>query len=177
MISTIRTIREKVSGGWLFMIAVIILYGVAAIIHPESAGNALLESGRLGLNILPSFVLVVVLLFLSHIFLDAKRVGRLLGARSGIRGWALSIIAGILSAGPIYMWYPLLADLKEQGMTDGYIATFLYNRAVKLPLLPIMITYFGTPFVVVLMVYMVVFSVANGLIVQAIFKISNRKHL
>jgi len=64
------------------------------------------------------------------------------------------------------MWYPLLGDLKEKGMKDSLIATFLYNRAVKIPLLPMMVDYFGWDFALALSIYMILFSVVNGVIVQ-----------
>jgi uncharacterized membrane protein YraQ (UPF0718 family) len=73
---------------------------------------------------------------------------------------------GIASSGPIYMWYPLLSDLKEKGMRDSLIAAFLYNRAIKIPLLPMMVHYFGWDFTFALSIYMVLFSVVNGVIVQ-----------
>jgi uncharacterized membrane protein YraQ (UPF0718 family) len=68
------------------------------------------------------------------------------------------------------MWYPLLSDLKEKGMKDSLIAAFLYNRAIKIPLLPMMIYYFGWPFALILSIYQVLFSVVNGILVQFLAK-------
>jgi uncharacterized membrane protein YraQ (UPF0718 family) len=56
--------------------------------------------------------------------------------------------------------------LKEKGMEDSLVAAFLYNRAVKIPLLPMMIYYFGWPFTLVLSSLMVLFSILNGVVVQ-----------
>jgi uncharacterized membrane protein YraQ (UPF0718 family) len=98
--------------------------------------------------------------------LSSKRITKILGAESGIKGYVLSVIFGILSTGPIYMWYPLLSDLREKGVKNSLIVIFLYNRAVKIPLLPMMIYYFGSLFVLVLTIYMIVFSIINGLIVE-----------
>jgi len=74
----------------------------------------------------------------------------------------------VLCHGPIYVWYPLLKDLKEHGMRTGLVAVFLYNRAIKLPLLPIMIFYFGVFFVIILRIYMVVVSIFQGKIIEII---------
>jgi hypothetical protein len=46
------------------------------------------------------------------------------------------------------------------------IATFLYSRAVKLPLLPLMIHYFGFTYTLVLCIYLVIFAVINGILVE-----------
>lgn len=59
------------------------------------------------------------------------------------------MVAGVLSAGPAYAWYTLLAGLRGQDMRRALVAAFLYARAVKLPLLPIMAHYFGMAYTVV----------------------------
>lgn len=56
-------------------------------------------------------------------------------------------------------------------MRQGLIATFLYNRAVKIPLLPMMIVYFGTKVVVILSIFMILFSMLNGFIVEKIVQL------
>ena len=79
-------------------------------------------------------------------------------------------IAGILSSGPVYMWYPLLSDLQNKGLKNGFIATFLYNRAIKLPILPLMISYFGIVYVLVLTIVMVFVSILQGLIINRLME-------
>lgn len=75
-----------------------------------------------------------------------------------------------LSHGPIYLWYPLLKELRNQGMRSGLVAVFLYNRAIKIPLLPLMVYYFGAIFVVVLLIYMIIASMVEGEIIEMIVK-------
>ena len=53
-------------------------------------------------------------------------------------------------------------------MKIGLITTFLYSRAVKIPLLPLMVHYFGIPFVVILTTSMIIGSIAEGQIVEMI---------
>jgi len=73
-----------------------------------------------------------------------------LGHKSGMRGWFIALTAGILSHGPMYAWYSMIEDLRRHGMRDGLIAAFFYARAIKLPLLPLMVAYFGLDFTVIL---------------------------
>ncbi|MBA7715913.1 hypothetical protein ES703_124972 [subsurface metagenome] len=75
--------------------------------------------------------LVFVIMLLINLFLKPARIAKFLGKGSGVKGIALSAAAGIISTGPIYVWYPLLRDLKEKGAGESSIAIFLYNRAVK----------------------------------------------
>ena len=103
---------------------------------------------------------------IMNYFVNPRTVSKYVGKGSGMKGWFLAIFTGMLSHGPVYAWYPLLRDLRDQGMKSGLIAAFLYNRAIKIPLLPLMIYYFGTRFVLIFTCYIVVASVVQGWIVQ-----------
>jgi len=121
------------------------------------------------IKILPIFVLIFVLMSIVNYFVSPKAVASHLTGK-GTKKWFYVIIGGILSTGPIYMWYPLLADLKNKGLSDGLIATFLYNRAIKLPLLPLAIIYFSLKYIIVLSVVMIFISVVQGIIIDKIMK-------
>ena len=157
---------RSVPKGWLFLLVVLLLYGVVALIEPTALRQAVDASVSIVRQVLPVFGIVLALIFLFHGLIKPKQVTRHLGQGAGRRGWAVAVIGGLLSMGPIYMWFPLLADLRSQGMRTALIATFLYNRAIKLPLLPFLVHYFGGRFVAVLTAYMLIFSVLNGLIVE-----------
>ena len=109
-------------------------------------------------------------LLLANLLLRPQSVKRYLGKEAGLKGWFASVVAGILSMGPIYAWYPVLSELKNKGMRTALIATFLYSRAVKLPLLPLMIYYFGPVFTLMLCVYLIIFSIINGAIVEKLMQ-------
>lgn len=167
----INRILEKISGKWIFLIAVIVLYLILSFVNFNLVKDSVVEFFYLLGKIIPIFVLVFILMFLSRLFFDSKKIVKLIGRNAGIKGWFISIIGGILSTGPIYMWYPLLNEFKEKGMRNSFIATFLYNRAVKIPLIPMMIYYFGLPFTLILTFFMIIFSVINGILVGRILKL------
>ena len=167
----INKLLEKISGKWIFLITVTIFYVVLAILNVDMAEMAVIQLFKLIWKILPIFVLIFVLMFLSNLLLDAQKIIKYTGESAGVKGWVISILTGILSSGPIYMWYPLLSDLKDKGMKDAFITTFLYNRAVKIPLLPMMFYYFGLAFTIVLSIFMIIFSVINGLVVHKILNL------
>jgi len=162
----IRRIAERIGTGGVFVFVILVAYIAVAMIDLELARNALSVLGGLLVRIVPVLLAVFGIMFLTNLFSETRGIVRLLGKGSGLRGWLLAIAGGVLSSGPIYMWYPLLGDLKERGMRDSLIATFLYNRAIKIPLLPMMVYYFGWPFTALLSVYMVLFSILNGVLVE-----------
>ncbi|MGB5645426.1 MAG: permease, partial [Gammaproteobacteria bacterium] len=110
--------------------------------------------------------MVFLLLYIANLLLTPSTVKRYLGKEAGIKGWIASIVAGIFSMGPIYAWYTALAELQQKGMRTALVATFLYSRAVKIPLLPLMIYYFGPGYTIVLCLYLLVFSVVNGFLTE-----------
>ncbi len=170
-----RKIISKLGAGWLFLIAVCLLYLIIGMFSLQTALSGLQTFLKLLIRVLPVLAVVFGLLFLFNLLIDSKTVVRYLGKETLKRGWLIAIVTGILSAGPIYLWYPLLSDLKEKGMREALIATFLYNRAVKIPLLPMMIYYFGYKLVIVLTIYTIIFSILNGYIVEQIVNRGEKK--
>lgn len=153
--------RYKLQGMY-FLTIVIILYVIFFVFQPNRAYTTLKTSGALLIQIVPVLVLVIVCMGITNYFVKSRKILKYTSKESGIKGWLVAVSAGILSHGPIYVWYPLLKELRDHGMKNGLIAAFLYNRAIKIPLLPLMIYYFGPMFVLVLLIYMVIASVIEG---------------
>jgi len=66
----------------------------------------------------------------------------------------------------MYAWYPMIADLRSHGLKDGLVVVFFYTRAIKLPLLPLMIDYFGVSFTLVLSFYILIGALLQGWIFE-----------
>jgi uncharacterized membrane protein YraQ (UPF0718 family) len=154
----------------VFPLLVLVVYGVLFVLTPEQALVALKSSGNVCLNILPSLALVFVVMLCLNLFVRPAQIVHLLGSGANIKGILLSVAAGIISMGPIYVWYPLLKELREKGAGNMPIAVFLYNRAVKPFLLPVMIASFGWVYVCILTVVTVLASVVNGYLVARFTK-------
>jgi len=158
--------QKRGHGGWLFLALVLVVYGLLGLADPGTATQALSFFTQVMGQVLPVLALVFLLLFVANLVLKPKWIKRYLGKGSGIKGWLAAVIGGILSMGPVYAWYTMLAELRQQGMRDALIAAFLYSRAVKLPLLPLMIYYFGMAYTLVLCLYLIGFSIVTGIVVE-----------
>ena len=163
-----RERKKKGLGGWLFLLLVLAAYGVIAVIDAETASQALSFFGKVMRKVLPVLIIVFLLLLAADLLLEPQWIKRNLGREAGIKGWLIAAVGGVLATGPIYPWYALLRELREKGMRASLAAVFLYSRAVKLPLLPLMIHYFGTAYTLVLCLYLLVFSIISGLIMEKI---------
>ncbi len=157
----------------LFPALVLVAYGIILAIMPEKASIALKSSGNILLTMLLPLSLVFILMLVTNLFLKPAQIVKFLGRGAGIKGIILSATAGIISVGPIYAWYPLLKDLREKGAANSFLAIFLGNRAVKPFLLPIMISYFGWIYVLVLTLFTVLGSIIVGYLVGVLVKVEN----
>jgi len=155
---------------FLFPTIVLAVYGILLAAAPDKALVALESSGRVLRNVALPLGLVFAVMLVLNLFVKPAQITRFVGRRAGIKGIMLSAGAGIISAGPIYVWYPLLKELREKGAGASRIAVFLYSRAVKPFLLPIMIAYFGWQYVVVLTALTVLGAVALGYSVGLLVK-------
>jgi len=155
-------------GGWLFLIIVILIYGISALLNDELALDAMQSFIQLFYKVLPVLLIVFMLILLVNLLLKPSWVKKYLGHRSGITGWFAAIVGGVLATGPIYPWYALLKELRDKGMKTALVAVFLYSRAVKLPLLPLLVHYFGITYTLVLVCYLILFSILNGFVMEQI---------
>lgn len=155
--------------GWIFLILVLCLYIISIFINISLVFESLSRFFRLFYELLPVLLVVFALIYLFNL-LDPKSIKQYLRRNMGMKKYLMVSFLGILSLGPIYMWYPLLADTREKGLNDGLIATFLYARAIKLPLLPLMISYFSLNITIIFTLLVLVFSFANGFLVNLVMK-------
>lgn len=128
---------------WLFPLGCVVLYGLACLFDQEKTANALRVCAQLFSRLGLPLCLALFMMLLINRFLSPSVAARLLGQGSGLTGLFLSTVAGILSVGPIYSWYPLFTTLKDKGVSSFNIANFMCNRSVKPVLLPVLVGYFG----------------------------------
>ncbi len=153
-------------GGWLFLGLAFLAQVATALIEPALAYQALAAFVAMLQAVASMLALVFVLMFLAERYLDPRRTRVWLGQGSGPRGWMLAVLAGVISTGPVYAWYGLLADLRAKGMRTALVAVVLYARAIKLPLLPLLAHYFGLGYMLVLSLLIAGFAILNGLVME-----------
>ena len=169
-------VSEKSYSSWYFMGFAILSLIVLLLIFPERSSEVFSKILSIFKSLIPTFVVIFLIFVIMNLFITNKFLLKHMGKSAGIGAWFFSVFAGILSAGPIYAWYPLLSDLQDKGVRTAFIVTFLYNRAIKLPLLPLLIAYFSFKFAIVLLVVMLFVSILQGLVVERILKkLSSKK--
>jgi len=140
------TTQPKGRGGFIFLGIVAAAYALALVAFPETGKEALSLTLVVVKALLLPLALVFMALFLTNLLLKPQQISSYIGKDSGLKGSLLSLLAGIISVGPVYAWYPLLGTIQTHGGGIGQISVFLFGRAIKPFLLPAMIAYFGWVF-------------------------------
>jgi uncharacterized membrane protein YraQ (UPF0718 family) len=153
-----------------FLLGVIALYGLFAYLNPFVVMQAFHFFVSILLKVIPVLAVVFVVMSVSGVLLNAKKLTNKVPGKGGIKGWLIAIAGGIISSGPIYMWYPLLAQLREKGVSSGFLACFMYNRAIKIPLLPLLVAYFSLGYAITLTLVMIVMSLIQGMTLNRILR-------
>ena len=157
---------KKINGRIKFLIIILLVYGALWFMNPALFKDAISYFSLTLKKVVPVLGLVFVVLFILNLVLKPEKIGRFLGRESGILGWLYAVIGGILISGPPYILYPMLGELRKHGARNGLIVTLLYNRNVKIQFIPALVYYFGLRYTVVLSVYIILFSVLNGMIFE-----------
>lgn len=152
-------------GKYLFL-AVLVIYAILFLAGNEKVVPAMQKSGTILMKILPILVVIILLTALLNYLLQPKQIVKHLGHESGAKAWLWALTAGVVSHGPMYAWYSLIEDLRSHGMRDGLIVVFFASRTIKLPLLPIMIDYFGWIFTVVVSLYLLIGALIQGFFLE-----------
>ncbi len=161
--------------GLKFLGVVAVIYTIVGIFSTDKLIKSLSFTADALEEVIPILAVVVFIMAAINLFFNPKALAKHLGEDGGTKGWLLALGLGILSHGPMYAWYPVLEELKKHGLRDGYIAAFFYTRAIKIPLLPMMIHYFGWAFTIFLSLYIIPAAWIQGWLIEKIEKFAPKR--
>jgi uncharacterized membrane protein YraQ (UPF0718 family) len=161
---------DNLSSSLKFLSFTILVYLFLFIFNFNFFITSLNKFVDLSIKILPSILGAFVLIFIFNYALSDEKIKKYLIGDINWKKYILSVGLGILSSGPIYVWFPFLSDLKQRGFKNSLITIFLYNRAIKLQFIPLLIYYFSLQFVMLITTLMIIFSIINGLLMDKIIK-------
>lgn len=157
---------KNISSIWKFFWIVCGLYIGMFLVDPILIQDSVEKFLFLLQQIAGSVVLVFVFMYLFNIFITEKLIKKHLQRKIGFKQYLIVALVGILSTGPIYLWFAHLSRMKGQGMDNGLVSLFLYNRAIKLPLIPLMVEYFSLQITLIITLLIFLFSFINALIIH-----------
>lgn len=127
------------------------LYGVTAALlavswnkDREKTGKALKKAWKAFENILPEFLVVILIIGLLLGLADADTISGIIGAESGWTGVVLSAVVGAITLIPGFVAFPMADLLLKGGAGYMQIGAFVSTlMMVGLVTMPVEIKYFG----------------------------------
>jgi uncharacterized membrane protein YraQ (UPF0718 family) len=161
--------QKKQFQGTKLMMIVMAIYVLLYFINANKTIDCLKHFGKNTLSIIPIFLFVIVLTAVINYYFPKEKIAKLLQGKSNFATYSISLVAGIISHGPVFAWFPLLKDLKDKGVKNGGLVTFFYGRGIKLTLLPVMISYFGFLYTMIFIAYIAVFAILQGILFEKVY--------
>lgn len=96
------------------------------------------------LNLLPSWILVLIIVSLFLYFVPESTIIKLLGSQSGLVGLLIAAVAGSIAMMPPFVLFPIANILLSKGVAYSVVAVFITNlMMVGVLTSPIELKYFG----------------------------------
>lgn len=103
---------------WVFPACITGVYLVLLFVMPDRTWDGLQAAGRVLMQAAVPLFLAFGMMFLLNLFISPVYVSNFLGKGAGVKGVLFSAIAGIISMGPIFAWYPFLESLRKKGASE-----------------------------------------------------------
>ncbi len=129
---------------YIFYTLTVILLALSFYKDKKKTKMALKKAWKAFENILPQFLVVILLVGLMLAVLDANTISKIIGKESGSLGVILSAVIGAITLIPAFVAFPTAALLLEAGAGYMQIGAFVSSlMMVGVVTLPIEFKYFG----------------------------------
>ncbi len=156
----------------------IILYISAAVLLCISflrdrgkTGKALLKAWRAFENILPQFLVVLLLIGMTLAIMDDELISQILGKESGALGLVIAAAAGSITLIPGFVAFPLAANLLAAGAGYAQITMFLTTlMMVGFVTLPMETKFFGKRTAILRNVLALLYAIGISLVIGGLLQ-------
>ena len=166
-------IRDYIIMGIIIVAALVTLF-----IFPDKSGPVLNISKNYFLELVMVLPAVMIIIGLFSVWIPKETVVKYMGKTSGIKGIFISIILGMLPAGPLYIAFPMAVALLKKGAKISNIIIFISAWAcIKLPQELIEIQFLGIEFTLLRLTLTIIFVAIMGIIIEKIIEFTDRKKI
>lgn len=156
---------------YIFYVITAILLILSFYKDKKKTKTALKKAWKSFENILPQFLVVILLVGVMLAVLDANTISKIIGKESGYLGVILSGIIGGITLIPAFVAFPTAALLLEAGAGYMQIGAFVSSlMMVGVVTLPIEFKYFGKKISILRNLYAFVFSFIVAIIIGLVVK-------
>jgi uncharacterized membrane protein YraQ (UPF0718 family) len=156
----------------------IIIYIIAAVLlflsflkDKRKTKLALKKAWKAFENILPIFIVVLIIIGITLALLNTETISRLLGQRSGWFGMVTAAFIGSVTLIPGFVTFPLASALLHSGAGFMQIAVFIStSMMVGIVTLPLEVKYFSKKAAVIRNSLAIIFSFVVAIILGMVIK-------
>lgn len=160
----------------LAITAIILVYLGVRIFVPHRFDPAVAMSGRYAWEMISIFPAVLLLMGLADTWLPSSLIKKYLGRSSGFKGKLLAIGLGSLPTGPMFVAFPLAAELLRKEASISNVTIFLGVWAsLKIPQIGIEIKFLGIKFAILRFIFTLISLLLIGFIIERVIDQKNLK--
>ena len=138
---------KKMFKKYWFLFAVITVNLIMLLLQPQTEIKALHFTGKNLLNFLFMLTPVFICIGLMDIWIDRDTMIRIMGDKTGFRGFIIALLLGVVTAVPLYALLPVAGVLLKKGSRIANVLVFLCaSSSIRIPLLLFEISSLGWQF-------------------------------
>lgn len=161
---------NKIKGNKL-LVFVLLLYVLLFIFQPDKGILALGNSLYYFKELIQVMPIIFVLTIAIDVWVPKEFITRGMGKGSGIKGSIYAIVLGSVSAGPIYVAFPICKKLLDKGASIRNIVIIISSWAViKVPMLVNEVKFLGFKFMIIRWILTLLAILLMGEISERILK-------
>lgn len=159
--------KEKINKLIKIFVALVFIFGGFKIFFPEHFRPALNMSSLYAKEMASIFPAVLLLMGLAEVWVPSSLIKKYLGQRAGIKGKVLAVVLGTLPTGPMYIAFPLAAELLRKKASISNIIIFLgIWGSLKIPQISIEVKFLGLKFASLRFIFTLISVFIMGFIIE-----------
>ena len=152
----------------------VVIFGIFKYFLPSHFPAALSMSSRYLKEMILIFPAVLVIMGLADRWVPTSMVENYLGDQASIKGKILAVFLGTLPTGPMYIAFPIAAELLQKKASLSNVIIFLGVWAsLKVPQLGVEVQFIGLKFSLLRFIFTLISIFIIGIIMEKIINVDN----
>jgi uncharacterized membrane protein YraQ (UPF0718 family) len=169
-------IKKGIKNSIKYILAITAILFLLYRFFPEQIISAIDISQRYGIEMITIFPAVLILMGLADVWVPKSLINKYLGKNSGLKGIFISIFLGTLPTGPLYIAFPIAAELLRKKARISNVMIFLGVWAsLKIPQISVEIKFLGIKFAIIRFIFTLISIILIGYLIELLVEKSEVK--
>lgn len=129
------------------LIGIIITHVIITIFAPQIGVKSFTFTTKSLINFLFMIIPIFIIIGLLDVWIEKEKMVKVMGLRSGVKGFFIALLLGVITAVPLYALLPLAGLLLKKGSRIFNVLIFICSSAsIRIPLLLFEVSSLGWKF-------------------------------